>query len=158
MVTRNSLEKSNCTHKSTHIFYFFCYGLSASLIEVPRRGAVSQQRNENVSYNFFVIVPHKGYQLQVLFLQCVEANGCKVFAWELVFIHVCHIAPLVLRQKEMKEWRSLQHPLGRWLRVAYCLTTNSSFLTQDFPIWNTCSLSSGQRQPLTQSWHWYWIS
>lgn len=80
MVTRNSLEKSNCTHKSTHIFYSFFYSLSVPLIEVSRGVAVLQQRNENVSYNFFVIVPHEDYQLQVLFLQCMEANGCEVFA------------------------------------------------------------------------------
>jgi len=80
MVIINSLEKNKCTHKSAHIFYFFCYSLSVSLIEGPRRGVAPQQRNENISYNFFVIVPHKGYQLQVLFLQCMEANGCEVFA------------------------------------------------------------------------------
>lgn len=47
-------------------------------------------------------MPYKGYQLQVLFLQCVEGNGREVFAWQPVFIYVSHIAPLVFRQKEMK--------------------------------------------------------
>lgn len=88
MVTRNSLEKSNCTDKTTDIFYFFCYSLLVSLIEVPRRGVIPQQENENISYNFFVIESHKDYQLQVLFLWCMEANGCEVFACKQVFIYL----------------------------------------------------------------------
>lgn len=159
-MTRNRLEKSNCTHKSTHIFYFFCYSLSVTLIEMPTRGRVPQEKNDNVSHNFFVIVPHKGHQLQVLFLQYMEDNGCEFFAWEPVFIYVCHIAPLALRQKEMrcrkKPPASLRKVTKSWL-----LSNDYSFLTQAFPIWNTCSLSSSQRQPkvpLTQSWNWNWIS
>lgn len=88
MVTRNSLDRSNCIHKITHIFSFFCYNLPASLVKVPRRVSIPQLRNENICYNFFEIVPHKGCQIKVLFLKCMETNGCEVFALDPVFIYI----------------------------------------------------------------------
>lgn len=133
MVKRKSLDKSNCIHKSTHIFSFFCCYLPVSLVEVPRIVSVPQLRNENICYNFFVIVPHKGCQIKVLFLKCMEANGCEVFCMTSCFRLYCHIVPLLLRQNEMR-WGKKPSASLMNLRVACCLATNFSFLTQAFPI------------------------
>lgn len=97
--TRNNLEKSNSTLKRTYILYFFCHSLSASLNEMPGRGVVPEQGNENIISDFFAVVT----------TQVINSRSCFCNVWALLCVRILHdswfafpfIIPLGLRQKEM---------------------------------------------------------